>query len=110
MKLGIYGDMEDKTTPFNGLSPAEAERLAKLAEECGEVVQIVGKVLVHGWESCHPDDLLKRTNRELLLKEIGDISAVVGLMLVAKDLPHPPTNEQIDKKTAALHRYCHHQS
>jgi len=39
---------------FNGLSPAEAERLALLAEECGEVVQAVCKVLRHGYESTNP--------------------------------------------------------
>ena len=39
---------EVHVTPFNGLTPAEAERLALLMEECGEVVQIIGKVLRHG--------------------------------------------------------------
>lgn len=34
---------------FNGLSPAEVERLALLAEECGEVIQTVGKILRHGY-------------------------------------------------------------
>ena len=34
---------------FNGLTPAEAKRLALLAEECGEVLQAIGKVLRHGF-------------------------------------------------------------
>lgn len=42
-------------THFNGLSPAEAERLAILAEECSEVVQKVCKTLRNGYESTHPD-------------------------------------------------------
>ena len=33
---------------FNNLTPGEAERLAILAEECGEVIQIIGKILRHG--------------------------------------------------------------
>lgn len=41
---------------FNGLTPAEAERLAMLSEECGEVIQIIGKILRHGYDSYHPDD------------------------------------------------------
>jgi hypothetical protein len=36
---------------FNQLTDAEAERLALLAEECGEVVQVIGKILRHGYES-----------------------------------------------------------
>lgn len=40
---------------FNGLSPAETERLALLSEEMGEVQQAIGKILRHGYESIHPD-------------------------------------------------------
>ena len=35
--------------PFNELSPAEVERLAILAEEMGEAIQVIGKVLRHGY-------------------------------------------------------------
>ena len=34
----------------NGLSLAEAERLAKLISDLGEVQKIVGDVLVHGYD------------------------------------------------------------
>ena len=50
---------------FNGLTPAEAERLAMLAEECGEVIQMVGKILRHGYDSYHPADP-NTTNKQLL--------------------------------------------
>lgn len=56
---------------FNRLTPAEAERLALLAEECGEVIQAIGKVLRHGFESTHPDG--GPTNRESLERECGDV-------------------------------------
>lgn len=65
--------------PFNRLSPAEAERLAMLAEECGEIVQVVGKILRHGYQSHHPDDP-ETTNLSLLRKELGDLFAVLDLM------------------------------
>lgn len=52
---------------FNQLTPAEAERLALLAEECGEVIQAIGKILRHGYESRHPDG--GPTNREALERE-----------------------------------------
>ena len=61
------------------LTPAEAERLAMLAEECAEVIQIVGKILRHGYDSYHPADP-ETTNRDLLAKELTDIEAVRGEM------------------------------
>ena len=47
------------TEHFNKLTPAEDERLAMLAEECAEVIQIVSKIQRHGYDSWHPDDPLK---------------------------------------------------
>lgn len=61
---------------FNKLTPAEAERLAMLAEECGEVIQMVGKILRHGYHSHHPDGPAFETNRFLLSKEMQDVFAV----------------------------------
>lgn len=64
---------------FNRLTPAEAERLAMLAEECGEVIQIVGKILRHGYDSYHPVNP-RVTNRQLLVKELRDVNAVLLAM------------------------------
>ena len=64
---------------FNNLTPAEAERLAMLAEECGEVIQVVGKILRHGYESYHPENT-SETNRDLLANEVCDLLAVVQMM------------------------------
>jgi hypothetical protein len=64
---------------FNQLTPAQAERLAMLAEECGEVIQIVGKILRHGYESYHPANP-RLTNRDLLAKELRDVNAVLQVM------------------------------
>ena len=43
-----------KMSNFSRLSAGEVERLAILAEECGEVIQVVGKVLRFGFEPCPP--------------------------------------------------------
>ena len=68
------------------MTEAERERLAMLAEEAGEIVQIVGKILRHGYESYHPDDPKKKQNRWILEDEINDLAAVVYGMKKAEDL------------------------
>lgn len=67
------------TEHFNRLTPAEAERLAMLAEEAGEIVQVVGKILRHGYESYHPANPTE-TNRDLLANEVCDFLAVIQMM------------------------------
>jgi hypothetical protein len=64
---------------FNGLSPAQAEVLALLSEECGEVIQEVGKILRHGLFSAHPDNPLV-LNWQRLARELGQVQAVVMLL------------------------------
>lgn len=98
------------TDHFNNLTPAQAERLAILAEECAEVIQIVGKILRHGMESFHPVTL--ESNRAALLREITDVKA--AMVIIGVDLPavmiDSPVQEAaivqaINKKLA----YAHHQ-
>lgn len=48
--------------------------LAQLAEECGEVVQAVGKALRFGLNDRHPKE--KITNVQLIYKEVHDIVGV----------------------------------
>lgn len=70
---------------FNGLSPAELERLAMLAEECGEVIQIVNKIIRHGYDLCHPARL-HIDNRSMLAHELADLYAVARRMVHEKDI------------------------
>ena len=91
---------------FNGLTPAQAERLAMLAEECGEVIQIIGKILRHGYESYHPNNP-SVTNRTLLGRELTDLIAVAASLCRDK-VPEGSLHDQDlawDKKL----RYAHHQ-
>jgi hypothetical protein len=92
---------------FNNLTPAEAERLAMLAEECAEVIQIVGKILRHGYDSYHPKDP-SMDNRDLLAKELADLDAVNREMHRAelKDYDASDAFGTIWKKKL---RFTHHQ-
>lgn len=58
---------------FNKLTPAETERLAYLMEECAEVIQIIGKIQRHGYNSYNPFDEKKLDNRALLNMELSDV-------------------------------------
>lgn len=94
------------THHFNNLTPAEAERLAMLAEECGEVIQIIGKILRHGYDSRHPDGGM--TNRELLQREVCDVSAIVDAMQAHGDGISGDIQMQRNAWVRKL-RYSHHQ-
>ena len=97
------------TEHFNKLTPAQAERLAMLAEECGEVIQAVGKILRHGFESRHPNG--GETNKDALLRELGDLSCLSTVVL-ALDLggtPIPLDHPTLAKAWAVKLRYTHHQ-
>jgi len=94
-------------THFNGLSPAEAERLALLLEEAGEVVQAVGKILRHGYESTHPNG--SATNRENLTREIADVQVAVSMMSRAGDIRLLDVDEWAREKRVRVSRYLHHQ-
>ena len=92
---------------FNGLTPAEAERLALLAEECGEVIQAIGKVLRHGYESTHPDG--GPTNREALERECGDVYHAIWRVIGAGDIDGNGMSQRADDKAKSVGRYLHHQ-
>ena len=95
---------------FNGLTPAETERLALLAEECGETIQVIGKILRHGYNSHSPFDPEATPNRELLQKELGDIDRAVKIMAVNHDVSGEKIAQRSSQKQEAVAKYLHHQS
>lgn len=102
------------TNHFNGLTEAEAERLAILAEECGEVIQAVGKILRHGYESTNPNKPVPlgknpETNRWMLERELGDLKCVVRRMEAAEDINPYAITERSTLKPQLMKPYLHHQ-
>lgn len=94
---------------FNDLTPAEAERLAILSEECAEVIQIIGKIQRHGYNSTHPD--VGPSNSILLATEIGHVKAAVEMMKCAGDLVALAISRSEETKTLVYRakKYLHHQ-
>ena len=95
---------------FNGLTSAEAERLALLAEECGEVIQAVAKILRHGYASTHPDRPDAGTNRDMLERELADLRAAEHLMIEAGDVYDASIGAAAVHKLARVRRYLHEQT
>lgn len=95
------------TKHFNGLTAAEAERIALLLEEAGEVVQACGKILRHGYDSRHPDG--GPDNRESLEKELGDLMGAADLMVRASDLSDIEVTDHRRQKLVNCRQYMHHQ-
>ena len=93
------------TTHFNGLTPAEAERLAYLIEECSEVIKCATKILRHGYDSHNPDRPGDGSNRNQISREIADVSNATNLMYAARDIR--PPSEAIN--AGKWKRYMHHQ-
>ncbi|RJO72881.1 MAG: hypothetical protein C4523_02605 [Myxococcales bacterium] len=94
---------------FNQLTPAQTELLALLAEECGEVVQIVGKILRHGLKSHHPKDEDETTNAELLAKEIGDLLIAADAVVAAQmGVTRDNITKAEERKVRSIQQYLHH--
>ncbi len=97
------------STHFNQLSPAEAERLALLAEECAEVIQIVGKILRHGYLSHNPNKPEAGTNQAMLENELGDVRAVTDLLIESSDVSGEMVAAHARSKLRNAKPYLHHQ-
>jgi len=92
---------------FNGLSPAEVERLAFLSEEMGEAQQAIGKILRHGFNStnpCKPDSI---SNRGDLWRETGHVLAAIDMMETAGDLEDLEFHKE--QKLRSVKQWMHHQ-
>lgn len=98
------------TTHFNQLTEQETELLAILAEECAEVIQIIGKILRHGLNSYDPTTPLVPfiTNRDLLEKELGHIKHVQTLLTLKLVLDQSSINKSCCAKAKSIKKYLHH--
>lgn len=104
------------TNHFNGLTEAEAERLAILAEECGEVIQATMKILRHGYFRKDPDAAEAVTggaawenNRESLERELVDLSHAMRRMEIEGDVNAARIVNRAASKPERIKAYLHHQ-
>ena len=97
--------------PFsNDLSAAQLERLAYLAEEMGEAIQAIGKIIRHGYESRNPLEAEGVTNREFLIEELADILYGIALCSEKKDISEDALVSACESRANSRpHLWFHHQ-
>ena len=110
----MTGDVPNKTAEnergpvahFNGLSPAAAESLALIAEECAEVSQVITKILRHGLFSHHPES--GDSNFMTLQREVGDLMAALRIGEVQRIINWGQVIRSRDSKLVRVTQYLHH--
>lgn len=94
---------------FAKLTEGARERLEMLAEEAGEIVQAVTKILRHGYDSYNPNDPLKITNKDNLELELADLLSISRRMIyegdIEGDYEYLSTYDIWNSKT----KFTHHQ-
>lgn len=93
----------------NYLDDHEIERLAILAEEAGEFIQAIGKILRHGYDSFHPDKPLDGDNRDHLCQELGDLRYIVNFMEHRGDFDGTTVDAYCSVAADKKPKYMHHQ-
>lgn len=95
------------TKNFNGLTPAQTERLAILQEELAEAIQAVSKVMRHGYSSCHPRKP-STSNKIHLQEELGHVQNSITMLVNAGDLNRTAINAHEGHKALSIKQYLHH--
>lgn len=99
--------MFEIVTSENGLTPAQNERLALLVQELGDVAQVAGKVLLHGFDG-RPDGILNNQHAELE-RELGHLMMVIGLIIEAGDVSAEAVARSSDYRAEAAAKALRHQ-
>ena len=86
---------------------SQTERLALLAEEMGEAIQMIGKILRHGIESTHPDRP-GPNNGNMLEDELGDVLAAINLLVISGDLEQSAIDLARESKYERLGQYLNY--
>ena len=91
----------------NNLSPAQIERLALTAEEMGEAIQVICKILRHGLHNTHPGSGLG--NQTLLEMELGDVLYAIDLLQLSGDVTATGVASGKEAKRIRVQQYLYHQ-
>jgi NTP pyrophosphatase (non-canonical NTP hydrolase) len=80
--------------------------LAKLIEECGEVIQIAGKIMAYPLSLEHPDGTQDIPYR--LAEELADLQAIIAFVIAKNGMPMGAMMNRVRYKTERFD-YWHHE-
>lgn len=95
---------------YNKLTAAETERLAILAEELGEAIQVIGKIIRHGYKSRNPLEEDALTNKQLLEIELGDVHHAISYLCGSNDIDAGAILERAAIKSKIIQPWLHCQN
>ena len=74
-----------------------------MQEECAECIQAVSKIFRFGFDSTHPEK--SYDNREHLEEEVGDLLAMIDLLIINDIVSEDNVNAARRKKFAKLRQW-----
>jgi len=93
------------------LTDYDLELLGILQEECAEVIQAVSKLRRFGLRGHSLLDEGRVENRQLLARELGDVSAVIKLLKVRSKLfTQPEIDHAVELKQQKLEKFLNQQT
>jgi NTP pyrophosphatase (non-canonical NTP hydrolase) len=81
----------------------EHEIMSIMQEECAECIQAVSKIFRFGFDSKHPEK--SHDNREHLEEEVGDLLAMIDLLIINDIVSEDNVNAARKKKFAKLRQW-----
>jgi NTP pyrophosphatase (non-canonical NTP hydrolase) len=81
----------------------EHEIMSIMQEECAECIQAVSKIFRFGFDSKHPEK--SYDNREHLEEEVGDLLAMIDLLIINDIVSEDNVNAARRKKFAKLRQW-----
>jgi NTP pyrophosphatase (non-canonical NTP hydrolase) len=84
----------------------QEQKLGYLVEECGEVLQGIGKAQRWGLESKNPEDSNpnRETNRDWILRELNDLERAIVMVRVSLSTRPAPKDEPKDEPSTMFTR------
>lgn len=93
----------------NNLTPAELERLGILEEEMAESLQVIGKIIRHGYHATCPVTGKIYDNRAALQEELGHVRSAMIRLCNAGDLSKEAIHKSAEAKDISIIPWLRHQ-
>lgn len=100
--------MAERIKCFKQVTPAQAELLIKLFEENSEVIQVIAKVMLYGFDEVNVIEPDGPSNVQRLEKELGDVTCIMNLLDAANVIDLQRVREHAQQKRQIIGRWLVH--